>query len=85
MAAALTATTAAMTVALIAVHQHHKIHSAAALREGGPEDPPAGDGGDDELEALVRCRRGRAPIMSWGFSEFNPLLYNEDTSALLFR
>jgi hypothetical protein len=74
-AAALTATTAAMTVALVAVHQHQKIHSAAVLRAEGP--------GEDE--ALVHYRRSHAPIMSYRFSEFNLLLYNEDTSTLLFR
>ena len=77
-AAALAATTAAMTVALIAIHQHHKIHSAAALGKGGPEeDPPAGDSEDEELEALVHYRRGRAPITSYVISEFNQLLYNK--------
>jgi hypothetical protein len=80
-AAALTATIAAMTVALVTTPEIH----SAALTLLGEEGPLAGDGEDGELEALVHYRRGRAPIMSYRFSEFNLLLYNEDTSTLLFR
>jgi hypothetical protein len=60
---------------LIVVHQHQKTHSAAVLKEEEPEGPDD----DDELEALVHHRHGRAP---YRFSKFNLLLYNEDTMTI---
>jgi hypothetical protein len=51
-AAALTATIAAMTVALLATPEIHGT-ALAVLREEGPEGPLAGDGEDDEALVLI--------------------------------